>query len=276
MTSQVLNPLLASFEDSTPSSQIAQGLYENNWEYYSRNGLTSLAICVLSVYVVGIGKSLARELSKYKELRSGVRSRAILLTVIMEVALLLRLFMIWTQNWFWYRQSQTPWLFFTFTYQTTANILPLFGFMLVVCLQIRQLHKLNDIAMSQRQQKNRSKVSKVKVGLGQKERKKNRLSKVELETAQNELTTLQGSGQPSKLRTYSMQNVNTFGKYFVLTPQYDAIPEEAVEYSVEDVYSVRDPKFGTHPLLRSSHSTVQMDDDEISLDDAESHRISRL
>jgi hypothetical protein len=100
----VLNPVLALFEQSN-QVEIENGDYESNWEYYTRNSLTTLAILLLSVFTVGIGFGLNRELNNFEKLRGGVRLRAIILSTIMETALALRLFMIWSQNVFWYMDS---------------------------------------------------------------------------------------------------------------------------------------------------------------------------
>lgn len=100
----MLNPVLALFEQSN-QVEIENGDYESNWEYYTRNSLTTLAILLLSVFTVGIGFGLNRELNNFEKLRGGVRLRAIILSTIMETALALRLFMIWSQNVFWYMDS---------------------------------------------------------------------------------------------------------------------------------------------------------------------------
>ena len=112
---QILNPLLASFE-TTNEVEILAGKYEHNWFYFTRNGLTTISIAILSVYVFYVGCGLAGELNKYDQFKDGVRIRTILLSTIMEVALCLRLVMIWTQNVFWYMSDQTGWLCFTVSY----------------------------------------------------------------------------------------------------------------------------------------------------------------
>lgn len=112
---QILNPLLATFETYNEAEVLA-GLYEHNWEYFTRNALTTLSIVMLSVYVLWIGFGLAHELNKYTQFKGGVRIRTILLSTVMEIALCLRLFMIWSQNTFWYMPSQSGWLFFTVSY----------------------------------------------------------------------------------------------------------------------------------------------------------------
>jgi len=61
----VLNPILALFEQSN-QVEIENGDYESNWEYYTRNSLTTLAILLLSVFTVGIGFGLNRELNNFE------------------------------------------------------------------------------------------------------------------------------------------------------------------------------------------------------------------
>ena len=136
---QVLNPTLAWFEEANPA-QIAQGQYEHNALYFTRNSLTSIAILTLSGYIVEVGGLLNHELQKEK-LFSGVRKRVLAISVLMEVVLCLRLVMIWSQNYFWYSQDQALWLIFVLAYQLSANILPLGGFLVVVAYQVTSLKK---------------------------------------------------------------------------------------------------------------------------------------
>jgi hypothetical protein len=89
-------------EKKTPDDKIAQGKYEDNGWYYSRNSLTSLAILILSVYNIHTGCKVAHELSKHEEFRSEVRVRVIILCTLIEIVLILRLGMIWSANHFWY------------------------------------------------------------------------------------------------------------------------------------------------------------------------------
>ena len=58
---QVLNPTLAWFEKANPL-EIAQGRYEHNALFFTRNSLTTVAIVVLSGYIVYVGGLLNHEL----------------------------------------------------------------------------------------------------------------------------------------------------------------------------------------------------------------------
>lgn len=73
-----------------------QGIYEHNWQYFTRNSLTTLAITLLSIYVTNTGIDVCRELSKHQQFKTGVRKRVIILTILMETVLCLRLIMIWS------------------------------------------------------------------------------------------------------------------------------------------------------------------------------------
>ena len=53
------------------------------------------------------------------------------MNVIMQLVMVLRLVMIWTQNYFWYMPDQTGWLAFVVVYQFFANIVPIAVFILV-------------------------------------------------------------------------------------------------------------------------------------------------
>lgn len=97
---QVFNPLLATFEDSN-QAEISNDIYEHNWYYFTRNALTTLAFLVLSGYIGNTCHLLCGELSKHKQF-DGVKQRVVMLSVLMEIVLVLRLIMIWTQNQFWY------------------------------------------------------------------------------------------------------------------------------------------------------------------------------
>jgi hypothetical protein len=52
------------FETYNPA-QVAAGKYEDNWGYFTRNSLTSLAILILSVYVISTGYGVFKELKRF-------------------------------------------------------------------------------------------------------------------------------------------------------------------------------------------------------------------
>jgi hypothetical protein len=138
---QVLNPIFALFEQGSTQEEIDAGHYEHNPLYFTRNALTSLAIVLLSVYICLICTLLSQELAK-DDLFDGVRQRVILVSLLFGTVLALRLFMIWSQNAFWYSDNQAAtWLCFVFFYQLTANILPLVGFLVVVLSQVVKFKK---------------------------------------------------------------------------------------------------------------------------------------
>jgi hypothetical protein len=64
---QIINPLLAYFEPFN-QDEVSQGIYEHNWQYYTRNTLTSLAIVILSTYILVTGLGLSRELARFDQL----------------------------------------------------------------------------------------------------------------------------------------------------------------------------------------------------------------
>lgn len=111
------------------------GFYEHNWEYYTRNSLTSAAAFVLAMYAVFLCVALSREFNKYELYKRVVKNRVIKLSVLVVIVLVLRVTMIWSQNVFWYSQEPNNWLYFMVAYQVSANILPLCAFM---CITIKQ------------------------------------------------------------------------------------------------------------------------------------------
>jgi hypothetical protein len=120
--------------------------------------------------------------------------------------------------------------------------MPLLGFMYVVCVQISTTNKKNEElsnkqAKQQKTRKNQKKSQSSK--LGSSTRTQSSISQVSSCEDQEEIRNLKGSGQPSKLKVITMKNVSNFGKYFVLTPQYDAIREEEQgEYTNSEVSTV--------------------------------------
>jgi hypothetical protein len=53
------------------------------------------------------------------------------MNIIMQLVMVLRLAMIWSQNYFWYMQDQTGWLAFVVVYQLFAAIVPITVFIFV-------------------------------------------------------------------------------------------------------------------------------------------------
>ena len=95
---------------------MAAGVYEHNWQYYTRNTWTTLAIGILSVYVISTGHGVSKELLRFDQFKSSVRFRVNVLSALMVTVLCLRLIMIWSQNFFWYSDSQYAWLIFVVIY----------------------------------------------------------------------------------------------------------------------------------------------------------------
>jgi hypothetical protein len=109
--SQIVNPVLALFETYN-QAEVEAGIYEDNWEYYTRNGLTTIALTTLCFYAITTGHYVSQELRKIESFKTAVCRRVLILCALMVVVLLLRLVMIWTSNYFWYYPSQTGWLVF--------------------------------------------------------------------------------------------------------------------------------------------------------------------
>lgn len=101
---QIVNPVMARFEPATPTSQLQEGKYEDNWLYYTRNVLTSIAICTLSFYNVNTCLVLCKYLRTHASF-ANVKRRVIYLSVLIEIVMILRLAMIWLANYFWYMPS---------------------------------------------------------------------------------------------------------------------------------------------------------------------------
>lgn len=56
---------------------------------------------------------------------------------LIQLVMILRVIMIWTQNYFWYMPDQTGWLSFVVVYQLLANFVPISVFILVSAEQIK-------------------------------------------------------------------------------------------------------------------------------------------
>jgi hypothetical protein len=146
---QVLNPILASFERYN-YTEVQAGLYEHNWEYYTRNSLTSAAALVLALYAVFTCVALSREFNKYDLYKRVVKTRVIKLSVLVVIVLVLRVTMIWSQNVFWYSQQPNNWLYFMVAYQVSANILPLSAFMYITIKQNSPKHEVKPRKITKR------------------------------------------------------------------------------------------------------------------------------
>ena len=53
------------------------------------------------------------------------------MNILMQLVMVLRLIMIWSQNAFWYMEDQTGWLAFVVVYQLLAGLVPIAVFMFV-------------------------------------------------------------------------------------------------------------------------------------------------
>lgn len=80
---------------------------------------------------------LLEAMDNHKKLKNMVSLKVLTLAVMIQLVMILRVTMIWTQNVFWYMRNQVGWLFFTILYQLLANICPLFVFIVVVIQLIR-------------------------------------------------------------------------------------------------------------------------------------------
>ena len=57
--------------------------------------------------------------------------RVACMNILMQLVMVLRLIMIWSQNAFWYMKDQTGWLAFVVVYQLLAGLVPIAVFMFV-------------------------------------------------------------------------------------------------------------------------------------------------
>jgi len=80
---------------------------------------------------------LLEAMKSHNKLKNMVSFKVLTLAVIIQIVMILRVTMIWTQNVFWYMKNQAGWLFFITLYQVLANICPLFVFIVVVIQLMR-------------------------------------------------------------------------------------------------------------------------------------------
>lgn len=102
---QILNPILITLEKFGNTDfpiQIAW-IHENNWAFYLRNMLTSIAIGCLSYYNIRYTAALVKKMGDHIAFKRGVRMKIVSIAALIQVCLLLRFFWIWTCNFFWYQ-----------------------------------------------------------------------------------------------------------------------------------------------------------------------------
>lgn len=93
------------FETSNPE-QIKDQIYEHNWEYFTRNSLTTFGIILYAMYVVPLWYQLSQALRQKRNNHSlRVRQKVQAISFFILAVLLLRLCMIWSQNYFWYMEK---------------------------------------------------------------------------------------------------------------------------------------------------------------------------
>jgi hypothetical protein len=139
---QILNPILLSLEKGTDKTynfpiQIAW-IHENNFEFYLRNLLTSIAIGCLSYYNIRYTAALVIQMGDHIAFKHGVRMKIVSIASLIQVCLLLRFFWIWTANFFWfqYPHGARDYLTFEASFFVLSELLPFLIFCVVLTIRI--------------------------------------------------------------------------------------------------------------------------------------------
>jgi hypothetical protein len=112
-------------------------MYENNFEFYLRNTLTSIAVVILSYYNIRYAVSLINRMSEYTAFKHGVRFKIIGISTLIQVCLILRFFWIWTANYFWWSpHGARDYLAFEATFFVLSEVIPFLIFCVVLTIRI--------------------------------------------------------------------------------------------------------------------------------------------
>ena len=131
---QVLNPILMNYESRTiwyPG--IPWYKQEQNFCYYLRNGLSTVANLILQGYCLVYILRLWKRLGKLDQVAfRNIKLRVAVLCIIIEVYLLTFLGLIWLQNLWWYATGPGMWIAFQSTNIVCTVCIPTLCFSLLV------------------------------------------------------------------------------------------------------------------------------------------------
>jgi hypothetical protein len=137
----VANPILQVNEKSAAEAHFfiqIPWMYENNFEFYLRNLLTSIAIGLLSYYNIRYTYKLYVEMGEHATFRNGVRCKILSIACLIQVCLVLRFFWIWTANYFWWSShGARDYLMFEATFFVLSEIVPFLIFCVVLIVRIQ-------------------------------------------------------------------------------------------------------------------------------------------
>jgi len=113
-------------------------MHENNFEFYLRNMLTSIAIACLSYYNIRYTAALVIQMGDHIAFKHGVRMKIVSIASLIQVCLLLRFFWIWTANFFWfqYPHGARDYLTFEASFFVLSELLPFLIFCVVLTIRI--------------------------------------------------------------------------------------------------------------------------------------------
>ncbi len=132
------------------------------------------------------------------------------MNILMEFVLILRVVMIWTQNYFWYMPNQFGWLCFFDSYQVLANVIPLLVFLYVVVEQIRSA---NIIKLRNHKQNQRLSYQSTN-SLNESEHASSPSQIISRKSNNN--TEIYESFVSSENDVNRLEDIQGFGKYFIL------------------------------------------------------------
>jgi hypothetical protein len=118
-------------------------MHENNFEFYLRNSLTSVAIGFLSYYNIRYTSGLYSLMGKHAAFRNGVRCKIITISTLIQVVLILRFFWIWACNYFWWKPNDGAeyFLIFDATFFVLSEVIPFLIFCVVLTCRIHSYSK---------------------------------------------------------------------------------------------------------------------------------------
>jgi hypothetical protein len=126
------------------------------------------------------------------------------MNILMQLVMVLRLVMIWTQNYFWYMPDQTGWLSFVVVYQLLAALVPI-----VVFLFVSAEHVLNALLEGK-------KLPEPRGATGTSRDFESPIGSPELENRRSIVSESFNHDQETMFGRTALEPVGAFSKFFIL------------------------------------------------------------